>query len=63
MRLTAEHLTVLRDWCKQCRPGQSTPDVLGPGIVGMRGSMVVQLRPCRKIRTPPHPRRGRRTCA
>ena len=39
MRL-AERLTVLRAWGKQCLPGRWKPDVLCPGIVGMRGSMV-----------------------
>ena len=27
-------------------PSQSKPDVLRPSIVGMRGSMVIRLRPC-----------------
>ena len=29
------------------------PDVLRPGVVGMRGSMVIQLRPCMIVSTPP----------
>ena len=45
MRL-AEHLTALRAWCKQCLPGWWKSDVLRPGGVGMRGSMVIRLRPC-----------------
>ena len=52
MRL-AEHLTALRVWCKQCLPGWRKPDVLRPGIVGMRGCMVIQLRPCKTEYTPP----------
>ena len=51
MRLT-EHLTALRAWCKQCLPGWRKFDELRPGIVGMRGSMVVGLRPCAN---PVHP--------
>ena len=39
MRL-AEHLTALCAWCKHC-----LPDVLRPGLVRMRGSMVMRLRP------------------
>ena len=42
----AEHLTARRAWCKQCLPGWWTPNVLRPGIVGMRGSMIIRLRPC-----------------
>ena len=42
----AQNLSALRGWCKQCLPGRRKPDVLRPGIVGMRGSMVVRLRPC-----------------
>ena len=44
MRL-AEHLTVLRAWCKQCGPGRRKPGMLRPSIVGMCGSMDVRLRP------------------
>ena len=29
------------------------PDMLRPGIVGMRGSMVIRLRPCMIMSTPP----------
>ena len=32
--------------CKQCLPGRPKPDVLRPGIGGMRGSTVIRLRPC-----------------
>ena len=45
MRL-AQHLSALRAWCKQCPPGRWKPNVLRPGIVGMRRSMVIRLRPC-----------------
>ena len=45
MRL-AEHLTTLRAWCKQCLLVLWKLDVLRPGIVGMRGSMVIRLGPC-----------------
>ena len=50
----AELLTALRAWCKQCLPGRSKPDVLRPGIVGMRGSIVIRLRPCMIMSTLPH---------
>ena len=33
--------------------GRLKPDVLRPGIAGMRGSMVKRLRPCMTISTPP----------
>ena len=45
MRLV-QHLTAIRAWCKQCLPGWENPDVPRPGIVGIRGSMVLRLRPC-----------------
>ena len=41
MRL-AEHLTRIRAWCVPCLPGRRRPDVLGSGIVGMRGSMAIR---------------------
>ena len=44
MRL-AEHLTALRAWRKHYLPGWLKPDVLRLGVVGMRGSMVIRLRP------------------
>ena len=54
MRLR-EHLTALRAWCKLMSAWSVKPDVLSPGIVGMRGSMVIRLRPCMTMSTPPHP--------
>ena len=58
-------LTPLRAWCKQCLPGRSKPDMLRPGIVGMRGgSMAIRLRPCMRSSasllssTPPPPPPG-----
>ena len=42
----AQHLTALRTWYKQCVPGRWKPDVLRPGIVGMREFMVIPLRSC-----------------
>ena len=52
MRL-ARHSTALRAWCvKQCLPGWCKPDMLRPGIVGIRGSMAVR---CRTMSTPPRP--------
>ena len=39
----AEHRTALRAWCKQCLPGWLKPDVLRPGIVAMRGSVVKEI--------------------
>ena len=42
------HLTALRAWCTRCLPGWCKPDVLRPGIVGTRGSMVIRLRQCMK---------------
>ena len=39
MRL-ARYPTALRAWRKHCPPGRRKYDVLRPGIVGMRGSMV-----------------------
>ena len=54
MRLTSR-LTAVRAWCKQCLHGQQKPDVLCPGIVGTRGSMVMQLRPCMAMSTPTSP--------
>ena len=35
-----------RSWCKQCLRGWSKPDVLRPGVAGMRGSVVIRLRLC-----------------
>ena len=55
MRLAQQHLTALRAWCKLCLPGRWKPDVLRPGIVGMRESMVIRLRPCMTMSTPPPP--------
>ena len=47
LRRLAGHLTALRKaWCRQRLPGRWQPDVLGPGIVWMRGSAVMRLRPC-----------------
>ena len=54
LRATRQHLTALHAWCKQCLPGRFQPDVLRPGVVGMRGSMVIRLRPCMITSTPPH---------
>ena len=51
MRL-ARHLTALRAGCKQCPPGLPEPDMPNPGIVGMRGSVAVRLRPCMTSSTP-----------
>ena len=47
-----EHLTALRAWLKQCLPGRCKSGVLHPGNVGMRGSMVTQLRSCMTMRAP-----------
>ena len=52
MRL-AQYLTALRAWSKQCLPGRWKPDVLRPGNVGTLGSMVIRLRPCMTMSTPP----------
>ena len=41
----AKHLTTPCAWCKQCLPGRPKPDVLHPGIAGMRGSMIIRLWP------------------
>ena len=38
----ARHLTAVRAWCKQYLPGQRKPDVLRPGIVGKRGSIIIR---------------------
>ena len=35
----------LRACCKQCLPGRWKTDVLRPGIAGVRGSVVIRLRP------------------
>ena len=51
MRL-ALHFTALRAWCKQCLSGRWKPDMLRPGIVGMRGSMVIRLWPRMRSSTP-----------
>ena len=32
--------------CKQCLPGRLKPDMLRPGMVGMRESMAIRLPPC-----------------
>ena len=54
--LLVEHLTafarlVLAMSAWSVKPGR---DVLRPGVVGMRGSMVIRLRPCMiTTRTPP----------
>ena len=57
MRL-AEHLTALRAWCKQCLPDWRKPDVLRPGMVGMRGSTAIRRRACAQTEyTPPLPPR------
>ena len=40
----AEHLTALRARCTRCLPGRCNLDLLRPGIVWMRGSMVIRLR-------------------
>ena len=42
----ARQLTALCSSCKQCVPGGCKSDVPRPGIVGMRGSMVIRPRPC-----------------
>ena len=54
MQLAKQELTARGAWCKQCLPGRCKPDMLRPGIVGMRGSMVLQttamhymIAPCR----------------
>ena len=48
------HLTAPRAWCKQCLPGRWKRDVFRPGIVGMRGSMVLRLRTCMAyVNSPP----------
>ena len=54
MRL-AQHLTSLRNCCNQCLSGRWKPDVPRPGIVRMRRSMVIRLRPCMKMSTTPLP--------
>ena len=68
MRL-AQHPKALRAWCKKCLPARWKPDVLRPGIVGVRGSiMVIPLRrPCMIMSTPPSPllhstKLGKKTC-
>lgn len=40
----------LRSWCKYCLPGRLKPDLLSPGVVGMRGPTIVRLRPCNTMR-------------
>ena len=47
-------LYLLPIWHQQCLPGRWKPDVLRPGIVGVRGSMGKRLRPCMIMST--HPR-------
>ena len=53
MRL-AEHLTIrfALGASNQRLPGRRKHDVLRPGIAGMRGSMVIRLRPCMISSTP-----------
>ena len=34
-----------RAWCERCLPGRRKPDVFRLGVVGMRGCMVIRLRP------------------
>ena len=48
----AQHPAALRARCKQCLPGRRKPDVLRPGIVGMRRSRVIRLRPRMTMSTP-----------
>ena len=38
----------------ECLPGRWKPDMLRPGVVGMRGSMVLRLRPCMRDRVLVH---------
>ncbi|CAN0286800.1 unnamed protein product [Laminaria digitata] len=56
---TRQHLTALRAWCKRCLPGRWKPDVLRPGIAGVRGSRVIRLRPSMILSTPGHCRDAR----
>ena len=49
----AEHLTALRAWCKRRLPDWWKLDVLRPGMVGMRGPMVIRLWPCTNWVPPP----------
>ena len=51
MRLT-QHLTALRAWCKEYLPGGGKPDLFRPGIVGMRASMAIRIRPFMISSTP-----------
>ena len=41
-----EYLTALHALCVRSLPGRRQPNALFPGIVGMRRSMVIRLRPC-----------------
>ena len=56
MRL-AEPFKALRAWCKQCLSGPLKPDMLRPGIVGMRGSNSYghTTTAMHKLSNPPHP--------
>ena len=54
VRLAAEPLTkAINQSINQCLPDRPKPDVLRPGIAGMRGSMVTRLRPRTTMSTPP----------
>ena len=55
MRL-ADHFMALRAWSTRCLPGRRRPDVLHPGIVGARGSIISRPRLCmHEMSTPPPP--------
>ena len=57
MRL-ADHFMALRAWSTRCLPGRRRPDVLHPGIVGARGSIISRPRLCmHEMSTPPPPQR------
>ena len=56
MRLALHLTTTLRAWCKATSAWSvKKPDVLRPGVVGMRGSTVVRLRPCMIMSNPLRP--------
>ena len=42
----AQQLTAFRAWCKQCLFGRRKPDVVRPGMAGMRESLLIRLRAC-----------------